>query len=112
MNSRQYALFRILLGGFCLVHFAMLLPYVPELFSAAGMIGNGGLSALIHAFPNILAVYDAPWFAVALVAAAAIASLCLAAGWHDKKAALLIACCKKPYPPPRLDNAFASLFIR
>ena len=87
----QFGLFRFLLGGFCFVHFSMLIPFAVELFSAGGMISEGSFSPLIRAFPNVLGLYDEAWFVVALVSAAAIASVGLAIGWRDRAAALFIA---------------------
>jgi predicted DCC family thiol-disulfide oxidoreductase YuxK len=86
----QYSVFRVLFGAYLVVHFLHLLPWAPEIFSNAGVIVKASDSPLINLFPNILALYDAPWFISMLVVSAALASLALLAGWHDKGAAIWI----------------------
>ncbi len=86
----QYSLYRVLLGGYLLVHFLYLLPWVPELFSTQGMVSQAALSPLINAFPNILGLYDAPWFVAGVVVSAAVASLLFLLGYIDKWAAVWI----------------------
>ncbi|NND60816.1 MAG: hypothetical protein HKN49_11170, partial [Gammaproteobacteria bacterium] len=59
INAWHYTLFRVLLGGYLVVHFLMLVPFGTEVFSSAGMLGDAAASPLIRAFPNILGLYDA-----------------------------------------------------
>ncbi|MEM7609927.1 MAG: hypothetical protein AAF411_31660, partial [Myxococcota bacterium] len=62
------ALLRRFLGAYLLVHFAMLLPWCAELFSAAGMM-EAAASPLRRAFPSLLFWIDTPAAAGALVGA-------------------------------------------
>jgi predicted DCC family thiol-disulfide oxidoreductase YuxK len=87
-SGGQYSLFRILLGIYLLFHFGQLLPYSAEVFSSAGMLGDGNLSPLLHVFPNIFLLNDAPWFVELVTGSAALASLFFIVGKHDKVAAL------------------------
>jgi len=54
------------------------------------MLPDGELSPVLRLFPNILASNDAPAFVAALLAFAAVASVLLAIGWHDRIAAVLL----------------------
>jgi hypothetical protein len=80
---------RTLLGLYGCVHFIMLLPYATELFSRDGMLPDGQLSPLLHAFPNVLALYDAPWVAQSVVALGALSSAMLTLGRYPRGSALV-----------------------
>ena len=86
----QYSLFRALLGIYALVHLTGLLAWAPEVFSSAGMLADKNASPLLHLFPNIFILCDAPWFVRTVIASAAAASLLLIVGYRDKAAALWI----------------------
>ncbi len=87
-TAGQYTLFRVVLGAYLAVHFAGLLPWCIEVFSAGGMLPEAGLSPLFSAWPNLLMLGDSPAIVLAVVASGAGASLALAAGWHDRTAAI------------------------
>ncbi len=87
-TAERYAWFRRILGAYLFVHFAMLVPWGPELFSAAGAMPNPGASPLSF-FPNIFA-FGPPWVSVATLTAAAGASLLLLIGRGDRWAALFL----------------------
>lgn len=89
INAGHYTLFRVLLGGYLVVHFLMLVPFGTEVFSSAGMLGDAAASPLIRAFPNILGLYDAPWFVTTLLASGALAGVMIAAGRGDRIAAFV-----------------------
>ncbi len=84
----QYSLFRVLLGIYLTAHFSMLIPWGAELFSAEGVLPDGSVSPLLHAFPNVLALIDAPWFVTALLVSSVAAALLFAAGRFDRMAAV------------------------
>ncbi len=87
---------RVTLGGYVAAHFASLLPWAAELFSNEGMLPDGSASPLLHAFPNLLALWDAPAVVVALVVAGAVGGVALAAGKADRVAAgvaLFVSAC-------------------
>lgn len=80
----QYSLFRIIFGLYLMVHFAHLLPWAPEVFSSAGMLGEGALSPLLSLLPNILRLDDSPAAVIALVFSAVVAALAFTIGWRDR----------------------------
>ena len=86
----QYSLWRALFGAYLALHFALLVPYGAEVFSSSGMLPDAGASPLVRLFPNVLALHDSPAFVTALLAAAAVASAAVAAGWRDRAAAVLV----------------------
>jgi hypothetical protein len=59
-DSYQFALFRIALGCYLIVHFAELLPYSTEIWSNIGLLPQASLNLTHGYFPNILNVFDAP----------------------------------------------------
>ena len=87
-SGGQYSLFRALFGLYLLVHFADLAPWGAELFSRAGVLPDASTSPLIYLFPNVLALYDAPWFVTALLVAGAALSALFALGLWDRAAAI------------------------
>jgi predicted DCC family thiol-disulfide oxidoreductase YuxK len=87
-SGGQYSAFRAVFAIYLGIHFAQLIPWAPELASSAGALPRAEASPLIHAFPNVLALWDAPGFAVALVVSGAAASALLLVGWGDRAAAL------------------------
>src|SRR5688572_14072319 len=86
----QYSLFRVIFGTYLLVHFVQLIPWAAEMFSNQGVLPDASASPLIHAFPNILAVFDSPAFVTGLLLAAAGLSVMLAVGFRDRLAAVLL----------------------
>lgn len=89
-TARSYSVFRFVFGAYLAVHFAALLPYATELFSSQGMLPDASLSPLARAFPNLLAIWDAPPVVAALLAGAAVAGVLLAFGVGDRAAALFL----------------------
>jgi predicted DCC family thiol-disulfide oxidoreductase YuxK len=84
----QYSLFRILFGVYLFVHFVNLVPWGGELFSRSGVLPDAAASPLIHLFPNVLALYDPPWFVTVLLLLAAVLTVPFAIGWRDRAAAI------------------------
>jgi len=87
-SGGQWSLVRALLGLYLAVHFAALVPYAAELFSAAGVFA-GDASPLFRILPSPLWIADTPAVAVGLVLAGALAGVALALGWRDRIAALV-----------------------
>ncbi|MHC4955716.1 MAG: DCC1-like thiol-disulfide oxidoreductase family protein [Planctomycetota bacterium] len=80
----QYSLVRAILGAYLCWHFVALLPWGTEVFSNEGALPDGSLSPLLHAFPNVLAAYDTPWFVATLIGSGALAAICLGLGAWDR----------------------------
>jgi len=86
----QYSLFRLAFGAYLLVHFAMLIPWGAEMYSRVGVLPDASSSPLIRLFPNVLGLYDAPWFVTALLAVAVPLAAIFALGWRDRFAAVAL----------------------
>jgi len=86
----QYSLFRVGLGAWLCVHFAALVPWGAEVFSNQGVLPDGAASPLLHLFPNVLALWDAPAVVATLLVAGALLSLLLALGLADRVAAVAL----------------------
>jgi predicted DCC family thiol-disulfide oxidoreductase YuxK len=84
----QYSIYRAIFGTYLIFHFVRLIPWSVELFSSRGVLPNASDSPLVHVFPNILAIWDAPPFVVGLVGIAAVLSLFFAVGFHDRVASV------------------------
>ena len=84
----QWSLVRAAFGAYLVIHFLALAPWAAELFSREGLLPDAALSPLARAFPNVLAVWDAPWVATGLVLLAAALAVPLALGWRDRWAAV------------------------
>ncbi|MHC4379553.1 MAG: hypothetical protein ACYSU1_00485, partial [Planctomycetota bacterium] len=86
----QYSIFRALFGSYLLVHFLQLIPWATELFSNVGVLPDAGLSPFLILFPNILMLWDGPWFVTCMLVFASALSLLLAIGKYDRIAAVLL----------------------
>jgi hypothetical protein len=86
----QYSVFRAVFGTYLFVHFVHLLPWGAELFSDRGALPRASDSPLVHLFPNVLALWDAPAFVTALLVTAAGLSVLFAAGLFDRVAAVTL----------------------
>jgi predicted DCC family thiol-disulfide oxidoreductase YuxK len=86
----QYSLFRLIFGAYLLVHFAELIPWGAELFSNRGALPEGAASPLLRAFPNILALIDAPAFVTGMIMLGAVLSILFIIGLSDRIAAVLM----------------------
>lgn len=84
----QYSFFRALLGLYLVIHFMDLLPWAAEVFSSQGMLADGSLSPLIHLFPNIFLLNDAPLFVQGVIVSGMAAAFFFMMGHKDKMAAL------------------------
>lgn len=87
----DYALYRILLGSFVALHFAALLPWAAELFSADGVIQSGSASPLFGLMPSVLMLNDSAMTSTLIVAFGAIAGALIVCGRLDRSGALLAA---------------------
>jgi hypothetical protein len=86
-TPRAFALFRVALGGYLVVHFVSLAPYAAELFSREGMLPDAAQLPSARFFPNPLA-NASPGVALGFVVALALLSLALLAGVYRRWVAL------------------------
>ncbi|MCU0696677.1 MAG: hypothetical protein MUC96_09125 [Myxococcaceae bacterium] len=88
MKPRADAVPRIALGAYLAVHFLMLLPFGTEVFSNEGVF-PAEASPLLHLFPNVLALSDAPWAVTGLLLVGVLAAMALVVGTRQRVAALV-----------------------
>jgi predicted DCC family thiol-disulfide oxidoreductase YuxK len=87
----EYSIYRVLLGAYMLMHFAMLLPYGGELFAAGGTVAEGAMSPLFGLLPNPLLLDDSVPTVIALLGAGCVCGIALMLGWWDRPGALFAA---------------------
>jgi hypothetical protein len=87
----RYSLYRALLGAFLVVHFAMLLPYGPEVFGHGGLLASASLSPFFGVLPNPLTYFDSPTAVTALLSIGVLCGIAVAVGWFDRVGAVLAA---------------------
>lgn len=85
-----FALFRITMGLYLFVHFAMLVPYAGEVFSNAGMLPDPMLNPTAAFFPSVLHLAGSPAASQGGLVALAALSLSFAAGLGRRVAAVLL----------------------
>lgn len=90
LKYSNYALFRVLLGLYLLVHFSYLLPYSTEIFSSKGALPLASDSPFILAFPNILRLLDSPLFIQGFISLGIFSSICLIIGRFDRLASAIM----------------------
>lgn len=92
VSPAQFALFRLIFGGYLALHFAMQLPHATELFSNQGVLADPKLNPLYGLFPNPLATDwgGSPGFVQGFIASLAGLSVLFAAGIWRRTMALLL----------------------
>ncbi len=86
----QYSIYRALFGVYLAIHYFRLVAWGQELFSKKGLLPIPSLSPLAHLFPNILVIWDSPFFVRALLVGATCLSFLFAIGLWDRAAAGLL----------------------
>jgi hypothetical protein len=90
ISSRQFAIFRIVLGIYLAVHFVALVPYGAEVFSDRGVLADARLNFTYGIFPNLLEHFDSPAFVVTFLTGLSILSVIFAAGLFRRIVAVLL----------------------
>jgi hypothetical protein len=90
ISPRQFAIFRIALGGYLAIHFAQLIPYGAELFSNQGVLANPRLNFTYGIFPNPLEHWDSPQIVTCFLIVLFVAATAFAVGWFRRAAAVLL----------------------
>ncbi len=88
-SSFQFALFRIVLGAYLALHFAQLIPYAGEMFSAEGVFPDGHMLPT-SVFPNILNAFPSASFAAGFLIMMSMLALLLAFGVFRPLVCLLL----------------------
>src|SRR5687767_8164003 len=90
ISGWQFAAFRIGFGIYLAWHFAALIPYARELFSAEGVLPQASLNLTYRAFPNVLAWADAVWQVQIFLGMLTLAAVALAIGWQRRMVSVLL----------------------
>jgi hypothetical protein len=90
VSARQFAWFRIIFGTYLAIHFAQLVPWGQELFSAEGVLPSAALNPTHGILPNVLAWSDSPAFVTTFLLALVGLSVLFALGVARHAAALLL----------------------
>lgn len=96
MNTIQpvhFALFRISIGAYLLVHFAWLLPYATEIWGPHGVIADPSLNLTHGILPNPLAIVNTDALAWGTVLFGALLSALLITGWQRPIVSLILWFC-------------------
>jgi len=86
----QFAVFRIIFGGYLVWHFVQLAPYAGELFSSDGTLSNPRLNFTFGVLPNPLERFQSSAFATAFVVLLAMSAASFALGLFRSLNALLL----------------------
>jgi hypothetical protein len=88
-SEKHFALLRLALGVYLLVHFGSLVPYAGELFSTRGMLPDASLLPSARVFPNLLGRAE-PAAAKGFVVSLAVVSGLFAAGIYRRPCAVVL----------------------
>jgi hypothetical protein len=86
----HFAYFRIVLGVYLLIHFLMLIPFAPEMFSSSGLMPDASINLTHGFFPNILKTWDSPLFTQLFIALLSLLAMMFAAGIFRPVVAILL----------------------
>jgi predicted DCC family thiol-disulfide oxidoreductase YuxK len=86
----QYSVFRIGFGIYLTVHFAALIPWSGELFSAEGMLPDPSASPLFGVLPNLFAWVTEPIGVRFVFAGATLLAFAFAIGLRDRLASVAL----------------------
>lgn len=86
----QFSIFRIVLGVYLTIHFAMLIPYAPELFGASGVLPDSTILPTYSFFPNLLFWFDDLGSTVLFLTALTLLSIFYTLGIYRRTASLLL----------------------
>lgn len=89
-TALQFSVFRIILGVYLVIHFAMLIPYGMEIWSNAGILPDPSLNLTHGIFPNILVAFDSLLQIQFFIWSLLILSFLFAAGFQRPLVALLL----------------------
>lgn len=90
IDTKHFALFRIILGVYLIQHFAFLIPYGSEIWSSSGVMSDPSLNFTFGVFPNILNYYDNNNFIVVFLGTLLVMSVFFAVGLYRNFSAVLI----------------------
>jgi hypothetical protein len=90
VGGRQFAAFRIAFGLYLALHFAHLIPWGRELFSAEGVLADAALSPTYGVLPNVLVWWDSPAAVTAFLSTLVALSALFALGVARRASALML----------------------
>lgn len=86
----QFAFFRIVFGLYLTIHFMMLVPVAPELWSNVGFISDVTLNMTYGVFPNILSLFPSPLASKIFIVLMMLLSFLIMIGAYRRTASLLL----------------------
>lgn len=89
-SAHQFAVFRIVLGVYLVVHFGMLIPYASDIWSSKGSLPVPSLNLTYGVLPNLLNAFDSPGFVTGFVVLMLVLSISYALGFARRTVAVLL----------------------
>jgi predicted DCC family thiol-disulfide oxidoreductase YuxK len=90
MTGFQFALCRVILGVYLLIHFLTLMPNAVELLSNAGMFSDASILPTWVSLPNVFAISDSPLAVQAIIGISVVLCICLSIGYRRRWAAIAL----------------------
>jgi predicted DCC family thiol-disulfide oxidoreductase YuxK len=90
LSAWQFAVFRVVFGLYLAWHFAALLPYAGELFSAQGVLPRYALNLTYKAFPDVLAFAATPLQAQVFIGVLLLCAISFGLGWWRRTCAVVL----------------------
>jgi predicted DCC family thiol-disulfide oxidoreductase YuxK len=89
-SSWHFALFRILFGLYLSIHFFDLIHFAPEIWSAAGNLGDPRILPSYRMFPNLLFWFTSPGFATVFIWCLFLISIAFTIGFYRRAGAFVL----------------------
>jgi len=86
----QFAIFRIILGSYLVMHFFSLIGYAPEIWSNQGLIPDPATNLTYGIIPNIIGYFDSPIQVQIFISILALLSIALTIGFQRRYVALVL----------------------
>lgn len=86
----QFAFFRMILGTYLIIHFAMLIPYADEIWSNKGVMADNSLNFTYGIFPSVFDLYDSPYFVKTVVSLLLFLSILFSLGFFRQTVSILL----------------------
>jgi len=89
-STYQFALFRIIIGLYLVVHFFSLVAYAPEIWSNQGIISDPTINLTYGIIPNLLGILSSPIQTQIFIFILGALSIVFTVGYHRRIVSILI----------------------